>query len=64
MTTAPCLAAFGANLVAIELPAENKAISVPVKSKVSRFWTFRIRLSPYETSLPIDFSDAKGTIPQ
>ena len=57
MTTAPALAARGANSAETLLPGDDRTMSTPLKSKVSRLSAFSV-WSPNDTSMPIDRDDA------
>src|SRR5262249_53641586 len=61
MTTAPAFVARGAKTADTLAPGEERTISIPRKSKVSRPWTLSTSSSPNDTSRPIDRDDANAT---
>ena len=61
MTTAPALAARGANAADTLAPGDDSTMSMPLKSKVSSAWTLRMSSSPNETSRPIERDEASAT---
>ena len=61
MTTAPAAAARGEWIFETEAPGDESTISVFRKSKSARFRTFRISVSPNDTSFRIDRSEADPT---
>ena len=61
MMTAPAAAARGANSAETLAPAEDSTMSMPLKLKVSRRWTFSTSSSPNETSPPAERCDARAT---
>jgi hypothetical protein len=60
ITTQPAAAARGAWMAETAAPGENKAMSQPAKSNVSRFFTVRTCCSPNETWEPADRPDASA----
>ena len=62
MTTQPAAPARGAWMAETEAPGENRPISQPVKSNVSRFCTVRTLSSPKETCWPAERGDARAAI--
>src|SRR5580765_7229811 len=60
ITTAPALAAFGANTADTLLPGDDRTMSTPRKSKLSRPWMSRTSSSPNETWLPIERDEASA----
>src|SRR5215472_8269935 len=61
MTTAPALAARGANTADTLLPGDDSTMSVPWKSKLSSTWTLRTSSSPNDTSRPTEAEEASAT---
>src|SRR6516165_7071322 len=61
MTTAPALVAWGAKTAETWAPGEERTMSIPRKSYVSRLWILRTSSSPKETSLPIERDEANAT---
>jgi len=51
----------GANAADTLPPGEDSTMSMPLKSKVSSAWTFRMSSSPNETSLPTEAEEARAT---
>ena len=61
MTTAPALAARGANAADTLAPGDDSTMSMPRKSKVSSACTSRTSSSPNDTCLPIERDEASAT---
>jgi hypothetical protein len=60
ITTQPAAAARGACTAETEAPGENRPISTPLKSNLSRLWTFSTCLSPKDTSCPAERPEARA----
>src|SRR5437763_3104870 len=61
MTTAPALAARGANAAETLLPGDDSTISGPRKSRLSSAWIRNTSSSPNDTSRPTKADEGKAT---